>query len=513
MPTPLPRPSPTDYQDAPGTELDLLWDQLCDVVEATEAKANAALPATPDAIGALLYGTIAFAPADIGWDYTKYPLSPQITVIGGHHRLGSAGITPEALFDLFSVARSAPTTTYYVDIATGSDSNNGLTSGTKFKSINKAITSGNATNSPYKVYVTAGTYYRSEGFTGTSSIQPTRDVAFVAVGGTVSCSPWDTYSSPSLDGTYTNCYPIAVTNVNRVLDLRDKRSNNGYGELLNVATAALCNQRPGTWASVGGTVYINRADGLAVTQNNTRLVRVGCSFLLNAAAAQSVYIGSDDGLGRWEFQGSDSVAAMRVTTTSAGGSDKAFVVKNTSFTHAGGFVSTTARCAQFDSYPGIVALYACAGSISATDVFNCKNTYSASLPPVFLTVNCYGCPTGSYPGTSCNCWTLHDNVIGMDIAGYYDGGAGGTIHNIGTSKAALVGTYVGNDRGDKFAGGSIEPTAIRAANTCSIDCYNTTVWQRVGGMGYHAADTSTIRLFNGCTWPVPYMGNVDASGN
>jgi len=54
MPTPLPRPGPTDYQDAPGTELDLVWDELCDVVEATEATANAALPATQAAAGTLI---------------------------------------------------------------------------------------------------------------------------------------------------------------------------------------------------------------------------------------------------------------------------------------------------------------------------------------------------------------------------------------------------------------------------------------------------------------------------
>mgnify|MGYP000851862693 CR=1 FL=1 len=54
MPTPLPRPGPTDYQDAPGTELDLVWDELCDVVEATEAAANAALPATQAAAGTLI---------------------------------------------------------------------------------------------------------------------------------------------------------------------------------------------------------------------------------------------------------------------------------------------------------------------------------------------------------------------------------------------------------------------------------------------------------------------------
>lgn len=61
MPTPLPRPGPTDYQDAPGTELDIVWAELCDVVEATEATANAALPATQAAAGTLIAAAAAKA--------------------------------------------------------------------------------------------------------------------------------------------------------------------------------------------------------------------------------------------------------------------------------------------------------------------------------------------------------------------------------------------------------------------------------------------------------------------
>ena len=52
--TTLPRPGPLDTLDGPGTELDLLWDQMADVVEATEAVANAAMPNTATAAGALI---------------------------------------------------------------------------------------------------------------------------------------------------------------------------------------------------------------------------------------------------------------------------------------------------------------------------------------------------------------------------------------------------------------------------------------------------------------------------
>lgn len=57
--TTLPRPGPMDTLDGPGTELDLLWDQMADVVEATEAVANNAMPNTATAAGALIAGAPA----------------------------------------------------------------------------------------------------------------------------------------------------------------------------------------------------------------------------------------------------------------------------------------------------------------------------------------------------------------------------------------------------------------------------------------------------------------------
>jgi len=545
--TTITRPGPTNLQNEPGYELDLLWDQMADVVEATEIVANAALPATQIAAGGLIsdasakatpidtdvvalsdseaagvlkklhwslvkselsiYKQQVFMPDNIGWDYGLYPIIPSITKIDGRRRRGSAGITPEALFDLFSTARTAPVTTYYVSAATGSDSNNGLTVGSKVRSINKAVLLGNATGSAYLVYIDAGLYYRSLNFCSTTSTQVLQDAAFIAVGGTVVCSSCDQFTAPSLDGTYTNCYAIAMTGVEKVVDLLQRSANGSYQQMVNVATAALCNVRPGSWASVSGTIYVNRSDGLAVTNTNTRTLRTSCSLLIRANI--SAYLGSLDGESGWAFEGGDSIGAVRVSvTTPTPNAHKALVLKNVAFAHAGGIVSTGGRCIEVDSFPGIVALYECSATKSRTDLFNAKNGNGAVPPPVLLTVNCVGVDTGEYNGTSCNAWTLHDDVVGMDIAGYYEGGAGGTIHNIVTSRAALVGTYVGLDRGDKVHGGSIEPTAIRAANTATIDCYAVSVWQPVSGMAYHADDTSVIRLFGDCTWPARYAGDV-----
>lgn len=46
MTLPLPRPGPSNYQDEPGFELDLLWDQAADAIEATYAAVTAHLANT-----------------------------------------------------------------------------------------------------------------------------------------------------------------------------------------------------------------------------------------------------------------------------------------------------------------------------------------------------------------------------------------------------------------------------------------------------------------------------------
>lgn len=517
FPTTIPaiqRVLPTDLMNASGKEADVLHNKLCDEVEALATVVGVTGSVVAGTVEARLaelqatssiYGWQTFTPDGIGWDYDLYPIAPSITRVDGRRRVGSAGITPEALFDLFSTARTSPVTTYYVG-PSGLNTNTGLSPSQKFLTLNKAVTSGNATGSPYKVYADASLYPRSSTFSGTGSTQITQDAAFIAVGGKVVCSPCDQFSAPSLGSTYTNCYEIALTNVERVLDLTRRSKNGRYDELTNVATAALCNVRPGTWASVSGTVYVNRSDGLAVTYANTRLLRT--AMCMGISSQVSVFLGSEDGEGSWEFQGSDWASSIRVNVPSASpGANDAIVISDASFCHSGGLVSTAGRCVEISSYPGLVALFGCSATGSKTDLFNMKNNNNFAPPPAILTVNCSGVDTGEYPGTSCNAWTLHDNVVGIDIAGYYEGGAGGTIHNIGTTKAALVGTYVGMDRGDVDHGGTIYSTAIRAADTATIDCYAVSVWQPQG-MAYHADDTSVVRLFGDCTWPARYSGNV-----
>jgi len=518
---------PTDYMNDPGKEADVLHNDLADEVEALATVVGvtgSVVPGTverrladvqgvaagvasdlvdhaaathphaqylragdvPGAMAAL----VGVEPSTIGWDYTKYPISPAFSVGVGGRCKGSAGMTPEALFDRFSVARTAPTNTYYVNVATGSDSNAG-TSGAKFKSIKKAIDTGNLAAAPYKVFVSAGQYDRANTFVGTGAGTPTQDCAFIAVGGIVVCGSWDTFAAPSLDGTYTNCYTIAVTNVLRCLDLAAKKPDGTYQELQNVATAELCNLRPGSWASVAGTVYVNRSDGAAVTVSNTRLLRQAAIFYMPNGSQVSAYIGSDTDDCGWEMQGSDTVAALRQIATSQTATDKALVVKNCAFRYAGGLGITPTGCVSVSSYPGITAFFECDFSSSFSDGLNIKNSYGCSPPTVCLSVNCTGRSFGKPGGTSCNGYTLHNDVVGIDICGEYIDSAGGTVHNINTSKCALIGTTIADDAGDLHFGGTIKPTAVRAADTAIIEMYACTVDQKAG-LALHADGASSI---------------------
>lgn len=446
---------------------------------------NAELPS------ALIGGQSVSLPSiSIGWDSNTYPIAPSYSMGFGGEMRGGIGMTPEQLFDLFSTARSAPANTYYVDIATGSDSNSG-TIGARFKSIKKALETGNASGSPYAVIVKPGAYDRANGVTGTSAVAPTQDMALLAEDGLVECGSWDSFSAPSLDVTYTNCYTIAQSTVLRVLDLAARKSDGTYRELMNVASAAICDKRPGTWASVAGTIYVNRADGAAVTTSNTRLIRQAVQLQMGNTSQVCVFIGGTTELGQWDFYGGDTVGGFRQVATSPSGSGKCTVVKNAAFRCVGGFGQLGTRCVTADSYPGLVAFFNVHAAASATDGFNFRNTNGASPPPHVLTVNCTAEDIG-YPGaTSCNGWTLHDNVIGIDICGRYMSGAGGTVHNINSSKSALIGTTVGGDVGDTHNGGTIKPTAVRAAHTAEIQMYASPVLQQAG-FHLHAVDTSVI---------------------
>jgi len=443
-----------------------------------------------DPITLYQFETPSWSSPSVNWDSAKYPITPSISVNLDGSMRGSAGITPEELFDRFSTARSAPTTTYYVNATTGSDSNNGLTTGTKVQSIKKAIDLGNATGSPYKVMVDAGVYYRLFGFRAGTSVAPTEDAAFIAVGGDVICTSGNDLGTPSLDGTYTNCYAWAQTLVTSVLDLTRMTDTGAFEQLRYVATPTICNRIPGTWTLSDPNVYVHRPDGAAVTNANTRVVTYSNVWKSSTSAHQvSVFLGSDGEGGRFIIQGGGADGGLSVEFGASVASSLAFVCDQVVFEHSGGFAASITKAAYFNGIPGIVALFGCFCRSGANDAYNFKNSSGSGMH--VLTVNCSAAQFGQNGSTSNNGWTLHENVVGVDVCGNYAVTAGGAVHNIATSKAALIGTTISGDRGDSAYGGTIKPTAVRAANTAEIQMYACTVLQS-NGLHLHADDTSVI---------------------
>lgn len=417
-------------------------------------------------------------------------------------------VTPESLFDLFSVARSAPTNTYYVG-PSGNDSTGNGSSGMPYRTITKAIAVGNASAAPYKVIVLAGSYNRTQSFNSNVNTKPTQDCAFIASGGRVVVGSWDDFTAPSADATHTNTYSYANTNVDRVLDLTKMDRFGKYVELRNVPTAARCNVTPDSWALVSGTLYINRGDGTAVTNVNTRVIRQ--TGVLELDGTVNVFLGGLSGNDGFDLMGGNSAGLLNAQTGLPSATAHAIVAANSSFRWAGGLTGTSARCINLDSINGIGAFFNCDASAGATDGFNIHNTNAASTTGL-ITVNCTGFDNGRGVSTSCNAWTNHEDSWGIDVCGSYEGNHGGTARSVNAAKAHFVGTFITDDLGDITNGGSIPPTAFRVDDTAEYWLDGCRVRMPSGGYSAVSYSAGSKVHLHGCQFgalPTGGAGTVD----
>lgn len=405
---------------------------------------------------------------------------------------GDVGITPEALFDLFSTARSAPAQTYYV-ATTGNDSTGQGTEALPWLSIHKAVTVANARGLPAKISVAAGEYVRANNPSNGNTVLPTVDLAFIATGGRVVTGTFDTFTNPTADVTYTDTYSAVLTNVDRIMDrtLIDRFGN--ITDLVLVGSEAICNRTPNSWFYATGTntYYINRADGAAPTATNTRIYRSSVATF-RATSPVSIFFGGATAVDGWDMEGAHSGGILVYAPTTTPTTNKAVVCSNSSFRYGGGRVHTAAPGVGVNSVHGIAAFFNCRADADWTDGFNFHNTASATAVNHILTVNCSGNDSGRGSAASCNGWTCHEDVVAIDVAGVYRGNRGGSVRDIDTSKAFLVGTVIANDLGDVALGGSITPTAIRTDNTAVIYADGAVLDMPAGTLGLDAQSGTSI---------------------
>jgi hypothetical protein len=444
-------------------------------------------------------------PSGLGWDTTNCPISGTVTDLYGTGRhVASLVVTPESLFDAVSVGRSAPGATFYVNASTGQDTNAGTSSASAFKSIWKAIVAANTSGVPSTVFVTAGSYGRTNNpwYNGGAGVVPSVDVALVATGGKVITGSFDAPATPARDATNTNCFTWAVASgtVNRVVDTIENTRFGNYTEMVNVSTAALCNATPNSWALVSGVLYVNRRDQQTPTAGNTKVYRSGTKTLL-LTNATNIYIGGQSGNDGWLFEGGDSNGVID-TSMSAGTTGRyVLAVKNSSFKYGGGIVDNAARSVGVADWQGLACFFNCSADAGWTDGWNFHNAHALAMQ--VLTVNCTGHDNGRSGQQSCNGWTSHETVIGADIAGYYAGNHGGTCRSINSSKTWFSGTLVRDDYGDiGLSGGSgvVSPTAFRVDDTAIYWCERTRIDMPGSGYAYTTGGGASVVNRRNC-WP------------
>jgi len=433
-------------------------------------------------------------PIGLGWGSTP-AIAPRLTHLRGGNVVGDVGMTARELFATYSQAQANPVNRYYC-APNGNDTNAG-TYAAPFRSIKKCIDTANTAGQPARILVTAGNYLNGNGFEGTS---PTVDTAFVAAGGPVLVSNGmdpSAYSAFAQHATYTRTYyinPTPTGGVSRVLDLTRVDEFGNYRELTKVASDTLANETPNSYYE-GTALYIHRADGSAVTSANTRVLITKNNFVLTSE--KNVYVGTEDG-SPWVLEGSANTASgtdpggvMAYILAPTNAASRAFVMENVRVDFAGE-PTAGANSYSIDRWNGVAAFFNCQGNAPTKDAFNFHNLGNAATKMLALTVNCSATDVGRGI-QSCNGLTMHENVIGIDVAGIYKRGRGGTVHNINNAKHYLLGTHVDGDLGDLNIGGNIYPTAILANNNAEFWCERVTMDMPPGAFAYRTV-VSTAKI-------------------
>jgi hypothetical protein len=383
------------------------------------------------------------------------------------------GITPEAIFDTFSTARSAPGVVYWVDIAAGSDSNDGLSAGAAKQSISAAITAANANaaatarlNVKGRPMLLSSTHYnRTYGFAGGSgTVTATKDMSFFAY--TDPASPGDVWvqqidnTFPTLtdDGSGTATWTGTVSSVDCVVFAAGQPDAHGNLPLLRkVGSQASCQKTPGSWALVGSTFYVHMPNGTQPLRANCWIIRPSPGFYLGANV--NIYFGSEDGT-KFVFAGGNDAnnngGALKIAPTTLGATRKVVVGTNLDMRYAFRGVSA-------ESFHGYVLTFNDTAGAIITDYLNSHNlNFGGAAKCVVLAINpiAKGLGMENSGFASCNMVTAHDTATTFCgvIGGSLKESAGGMVRSIGLSRNLALATVLDTDLGDLWLSSNVRPT-------------------------------------------------------
>lgn len=316
-------------------------------------------------------------------------------------------------------ARKNTGTKRYVNTATGSNTNDGLTEATAYLSLNQAYSV--AVDGDEIVIVNKGITYRNQA--SITGLNITKSVNIVAK------YPGETYITSADSLAYTavadkpGVFSASRTNVLQVIDLLPDAEGFRYEK---VTTLDACAALPGSWYHDGTFLNVHPLDNL--TPSNTRILALLDAALFNfvgdaRATPMNVYL---EGIVHMGGQNG-------VKVTNAGANKLTFTAKNCKFLWSGWLSA--------DALPvlGNVSCYtqACTAANSGKDGFNYHAT--GGYIPTFVEIDNVGHSNGLYnvaTDYTMNSTTAHDGVKGIRIGGKYH-------HTMGTPVADVnAGTKV-----------------------------------------------------------------------
>ncbi|MEZ5682131.1 MAG: hypothetical protein R3E14_12650 [Erythrobacter sp.] len=397
---------------------------------------------------------------------------PEGTIaFGGAHNVATLDHSGAEIFDRFSEARASPGTVLYVS-QNGSDSSGNGQEAAPFRSINKAIRTANDNGLPAKIMIEAGSYPRGS-CPGFASTIPAVDIAFIAHGGRVLTGSWDETGNAPLDPLYPNTHVVTTSSVDRVLDRLRLDRDGFYPEYIRVTNAEICNRIPGSWAYQDGKAHIHRHDGAPVTTDNTYFLRPSTA-VWSFALPVSIYLGGNDASSGFDTIGGNTGAALAYETTELPSHMKALVVEGCTFRYNGGAwsVPSGGNGIRVKNLHGLALFSDCDSSNNTRDGFSAGNAIAGTATHM-VTVNCRAIRNGDRlsgynTSQSDNAYTLHNDTIGLDLAGQFRETGGGGVRNVGTSAGLMIGTQISDDRGDRMVGGIVDPGAVVADEQSEI---------------------------------------------
>lgn len=296
--------------------------------------------------------------------------------------------------------------TYYVNINIGSDTNDGLTVNTAFKSVNKALTKTDID----VMRLSPGTY--GWDYSG-AAITVSRSLAIIAEGGRAQLTTHDKLNwTKTSNANYT--YQAVRTSSASVYDSRIKDEYGDYQRLKQRNSILEVDQNPGSWYTDGTNVYVQAVDS-RVVDSDIRVYLASNGFRYTGEG--KLYIENIDFEGGYSALRIEGNNPAKIATIYA---------KNSTFKYA--TVRNGLTILGADAY-----IQDCTASSNYLDGFN-YHAYNGIIPKVIETES-VGKNNGWENGHSNNGSTMHDGGTIVRVNGKYFANDGPNIADVNGAKS------------------------------------------------------------------------------